>query len=154
MSSGVYLRRLNKELTEIKTQGLPEGLSLLSAEDMQSWLFSIEVLGHSLYEGEVFALKFKFDSTYPFSAPAVTFVVDKTYTPPIHPHVYSNGHICASILGDDWSPSLSVSAVCITLQSMLASCKKKERPQGNDSYVRTAPENPKKTRFLYEDDTV
>jgi ubiquitin-conjugating enzyme E2 W len=31
--------------------------------------------------------------------------------------------ICASILGDDWSPTLSVMAICITIQSMLASCK-------------------------------
>lgn len=30
--------------------------------------------------------------------------------------------ICANILGDGWSPVLSVTAVCITLQSMLASC--------------------------------
>jgi ubiquitin-conjugating enzyme E2 W len=31
--------------------------------------------------------------------------------------------ICASILGNEWSPVLSVVAVCVTLQSMLASCK-------------------------------
>lgn len=31
--------------------------------------------------------------------------------------------ICASILGNEWSPVLSVIAVCVTLQSMLASCK-------------------------------
>jgi len=31
--------------------------------------------------------------------------------------------ICASILGTDWSPVLSVVSVCVTLQSMLASCK-------------------------------
>lgn len=31
--------------------------------------------------------------------------------------------ICASILGNEWSPVLSVTAVCVTLQSMLASCK-------------------------------
>jgi hypothetical protein len=34
--------------------------------------------------------------------------------------------ICASILGNEWSPVLSVISVCVTLQSMLASCKKKE----------------------------
>ncbi|KAH9982173.1 hypothetical protein BGW80DRAFT_9259 [Lactifluus volemus] len=56
--------------------------------------------------------------------------------------------------GDDWSPTLSVMAICITIQSMLASCKKKELPEGNDDYVRTAPDNPKKTRFVYHDDTV
>jgi ubiquitin-conjugating enzyme E2 W len=49
---------------------------------------------------------------------------------------------------------LSVIAVCVTLQSMLASCKKKERPPDNDRYVSHAPDNPKKTRFHYDDDTV
>ncbi|KAI0035250.1 UBC-like protein [Vararia minispora EC-137] len=151
--SSVYMRRLGKELMDIQCDGLPEGVRLLSADNMQSWFFTIQVLGQSLYEGEVFALEFRFDNSYPFSAPAVLFVKDRTYAPPIHPHVYSNGHICASILGDDWSPSLSVTAVCITLQSMLASCKEKKLPPGNDTYVRTAPDNPKKTRFVYEDDT-
>ncbi|KAI0314257.1 UBC-like protein [Amylostereum chailletii] len=152
--SGVYTRRLGKELTEIQTQKLPEGIQLLKADDFETWFLSIEVLGESLYKGEVFALMFRFDNSYPFSAPAVTFVADNYYKPPVHPHVYTNGHICASILGDDWSPSLSVTSVCITLQSMLASCKKKELPQGNNTYVRTAPDNPKKTKFVYEDDTV
>lgn len=31
-------------------------------------------------------------------------MVDDTWKAPIHPHIYSNGHICASILGNDWSP--------------------------------------------------
>ena len=31
--------------------------------------------------------------------------------------------ICASILGSEWSPVLSVVSVCVTIQSMLASCK-------------------------------
>jgi len=99
-------------------------------------------------------LKFRFEPQYPIASPAVQFVVDDQYKAPLHPHVYSNGHICASILGDGWSPVLSVGAVCVTLQSMLASCKKKELPEGNDRYVMFAPDNPKKTKFLYDDDTV
>ncbi|KAF8508753.1 ubiquitin-conjugating enzyme/RWD-like protein [Gautieria morchelliformis] len=111
-------------------------------------------MGESLYQGEVFVLQFTFEPEYPISSPEVVFVTDNGYQTPIHPHVYSNGHICASILGHEWSPVLSVASVCITLQSMLASCKKKERPVDNDRYVRTAPKSPKKTRFHYDDDTV
>ena len=30
----------------------------------------------------------------------VTFISNAQWQPPMHPHVYSNGHICASILGE------------------------------------------------------
>ncbi|KAF9478705.1 ubiquitin conjugating enzyme [Pholiota conissans] len=148
--ASISSRRLAKELREIQSEGCPVGISLLEANDFAKWLFTIEVMGDSVYQGEVYTLQFRFDSHYPISSPAVQFVVTDGKEAPIHPHVYSNGHICASILGNEWSPVLSVIAVCVTLQSMLASCKKKERPTDNDRYVRNAPENPKKTLFHYD----
>lgn len=154
--ASISARRLQKELRELNAEGPPAGITLVEADNFERWFFTIEVLGESLYKGEVFTLMFRFDRDYPISAPAVQFVVDEAAgkVAPEHPHVYSNGHICASILGNEWSPVLSVPSVCITLQSMLASCKKKERPPDNDRYVRTAPDNPKKTRFVYHDDNV
>jgi len=151
--SGISRKRLGKELVEIQ-KDCPAGITLLQADDLAVWLLSIEVLGESVYKGEVFSLRFTFGPRYPIESPEVVFVVDGTHQAPIHPHVYSNGHICASILGSEWSPVLSTSAVCITLQSMLASCPKKERPVDNDRYVRTAPLSPKDARFHYHDDTV
>ncbi|KAF4584526.1 hypothetical protein EYR40_004520 [Pleurotus pulmonarius] len=167
--ASISARRLAKELREIQLEGCPVGIALVTADDFATWRFSIEVMGESLYEGEQYLLQFRFDSQYPISSPAVQFVVGPERESPIHP-------ICASILGNEWSPVLSVVAVCVTLQSMLASCKvpcdtfmllsvsngfvcggllqKKERPVDNDRYVRTAPENPKKTRFHYDDDNV
>ena len=76
----------------------------------------------TLYDGEEFLLQFKFGAKYPFDSPEVTFVGDHI---PVHPHIYSNGHICLSILTEDWSPALSVEAVCLSITSMLASAKEK-----------------------------
>ncbi|KAF7367436.1 putative ubiquitin-conjugating enzyme E2 W [Mycena sanguinolenta] len=166
--ASIASRRLAKELSEIKSEGCPVGINLVKADDFSTWWFTIEVMGESLYQSEVHTLQFRFDAQYPISSPAVQFVVTDGRQSPVHPvrpsplcsppdssaylfaqHVYSNGHICASILGNEWSPVLSVIAVCVTLQSMLASCKKKERPIDNDRYVRNAPDNPKKTQFEY-----
>nr|XP_019011388.1 ubiquitin-conjugating enzyme E2 W [Kwoniella pini CBS 10737]OCF50169.1 ubiquitin-conjugating enzyme E2 W [Kwoniella pini CBS 10737] len=153
--SGLATKRLMKELADIQGKGTPEGIVLLSADDLQEWIFLISVLGEeTIYKGETFALRMKFGNRYPIDVPEVTFLANDQYQPPLHPHVYSNGHICASILGNEWSPVLNAVAICITMQSMLASNKKKSRPEGNDRYVRSAPSNPKLTRWHYDDDTV
>ncbi|PWY98190.1 UBC-like protein [Testicularia cyperi] len=150
----IATKRLGKELSELKLKGLPEGFQIIKAEDFSEWQFSIQVLGNSLYEGQKFGLRFRFSDGYPMESPEVVFMVTDDFKAPVHPHVYSNGHICASILGTEWSPVLNVSSVLLTLQSMLASCKKLELPPDNDQYVKRAPLSPKDARFVYHDDTV
>ena len=44
----------------------------------------------TLFEGENFQLSFQFNAKYPFDSPIVTFTGDSI---PMHPHVYSNGHM-------------------------------------------------------------
>lgn len=105
----------------------------------------------TIFEGEQFQLQFLFNEKYPFDSPTVTFVGSNI---PEHSHVYSNGHICLSILTDDWTPALSVQAVCLSITSMLSSAKKKERPPDDLIYTKTCSKNPKKTKWMFHDDTV
>jgi len=152
--SGPALKRLQKELKSFMAE-CPDGLRLtektVSGENLAVWQVNMEGPPSTLYQGEKFLLQFKFGEKYPFDSPEVTFIGESI---PVHHHVYSNGHICLSILTDDWSPALSVQSVCLSVLSMLASAKEKSRPPDDVFYTKTCSKNPKKTRWWYHDDSV
>lgn len=146
-------RRLRKELTNL-IKDPPEGIVVdpdKISQNITEWTVDVKGAEGTLYAGEKFTLQFKFGSKYPFDSPQVMFVGKHV---PEHPHIYSNGHICLSILSDDWSPALSVQSICLSILSMLSSCSEKKRPPDDMFYVRTASKNPKRTQWLFHDDTV
>jgi ubiquitin-conjugating enzyme E2 W len=61
----ISTKRLAKELTELKKEGCPAGITLVEADDLATWFLTIEVLGESVFKGEVFSLRFKFSPRYP-----------------------------------------------------------------------------------------
>lgn len=123
-----------------------------------------------LYQGEVYRLKFTFSSSYPIEvrrvalftpthspvkAPEVVFVRDESHPIPWHPHVYSNGIICLDLLArQGWSPVHNVESICVSLQSMLTSNTKKERPPGDDNFVRYNTQRPRDIDFVFHDNQV
>ncbi|KAH8285406.1 hypothetical protein KR054_008763 [Drosophila jambulina] len=141
-------RRLHKELMSLIKEP-PPGVTVDTEsvqQNLSEWKINIKGFEGTLYEGEDFQLLFKFNNKYPFDSPEVTFIGTNI---PVHPHVYSNGHICLSILTEDWSPALSVQSVCLSIASMLSSCREKKRPPDNTLYVKTCNKNPKKTKWWY-----
>ncbi|KAH8307558.1 hypothetical protein KR044_002582 [Drosophila immigrans] len=147
--ASIYIyRRLHKELMSLIKEP-PPGVTVDTEsvqQNLSEWKINIKGFEGTLYEGEDFQLLFKFNNKYPFDSPEVTFIGSNI---PVHPHVYSNGHICLSILTEDWSPALSVQSVCLSIASMLSSCREKKRPPDNTLYVKTCNKNPKKTKWWY-----
>lgn len=108
-----------------------------------------------LYKDQTYRLKFMFSQSYPIEAPEVVFVRDETHNIPMHPHIYSNGIICLDLLDrTGWSPVHNVESVCVSLQSMLTSNTKDERPPGDEAFVRHNTQRPRDINFVFHDSTV
>lgn len=148
--ASIFTKRLTKELKDLNTNP-PEGVVVEEADNLKSWKIRLTGAKGTIYEGEQFKLEFRFTPQYPLEAPDVVFV--RPFVP-VHPHIYSNGHICLNILYKDWSPVQTVAHVCLSIISMISSCTKKELPPDNDLYIKGASASPKKTAWAFHDDTV
>ncbi|GAB7363845.1 hypothetical protein MBLNU230_g4410t1 [Neophaeotheca triangularis] len=141
----------------------PMGITLVTAPNLRSWDLDIQVLDNPLYDpDEKFRLRFLFSHSYPIEAPEVVFVplpadedLPEGRKVPMHPHIYSNGIICLDLLdAQGWSPVQNVESICISIQSMLASNTKAERPPGDAEFVRSNRQRPRDINFLYHDPSV
>lgn len=107
-----------------------------------------------IYDGQRHFLRIIIGDDYPGYPPLVLFLKEEGYEIPLHPHIYSNGHICLSILGKDWTPACLIESILLSVQSVLNTNTEKSRPPDDARYVKHAPHDPKKTSFVYHDDTV
>lgn len=148
--SGRLQTRLTREHATWR-EGLNDFMSLQLPDFNDSeWLIELTGADGTLYHNEKFTLRFRFTKSYPLDSPEVVFLG----RPPIHPHIYSNGHICLSILYDDWSPALTVEKICYSIQSMMSSSPKKQKPPDDRVYTSLCREgvSPKEMQWAFHDD--
>ncbi|CAL1703676.1 unnamed protein product [Somion occarium] len=108
------LRRLNKELSDLRSRPI-EGLTVTpDEENMLHWKCSIKAAPDSPYKGGIFHFNLDLPTEFPFKAPSVAFTT-KIY----HPGIDEEGHICVPILRDQWKPTVTLSSVLAIIQEKL-----------------------------------
>ncbi|KAH8108166.1 UBC-like protein [Cristinia sonorae] len=117
------LRRIQKELTDVRQRPLP-GLTVEPQEDnLFLWKCSIKAAIDSPYKGGTFHFTLTLPDNFPFKPPTVHFLT-KIY----HPGINEEGSICVPVLRDQWKPAISLSSV---LEIIL---EKVNNPSPDDPY--------------------
>lgn len=153
--SNLANKRVLKELKEfVLNNSAADGpLKLVSSPDkVDRILIEMRITSNPLYDPDTpFTLSYQIGEDYPFSPPQIVFVGSNI---PVHPHIYSNGHICLNILYDGWTPVQSISSVVLSLQSMLLNNRVLEKPDDDESHCKYGPSNPLLSKWVFHDDTV
>ncbi|KAK8750748.1 hypothetical protein OTU49_014990, partial [Cherax quadricarinatus] len=108
------LKRINKEMRDLERD--PPGQCSAGPIGTDPFHCQATIMGpeDTPYEGGLFDLRIDFPEDYPFQPPKVWFTT-KIY----HPNISDRGSICLDILDKNWSPTLSISKVLLTVCALL-----------------------------------
>jgi ubiquitin-conjugating enzyme E2 D/E len=111
MTAPVRIQRELKDHRKNPTENISAGPS---GSNIFEWEATIIGPTDTPYAGGVFHLKILFPEQYPFKPPKINFVT-KIY----HPNI-NQGNICLDILKSNWSASLTISKVLLSICSLLS----------------------------------
>ncbi|KAF5381569.1 hypothetical protein D9615_005541 [Tricholomella constricta] len=133
LSSAMTLKRIHREVADLKKEDLGPIVLGPSDDNLYVWKGSIPGPEGSVYDGGVFDFEVNLASDYPFSAPRVVFKT-RIY----HMNISEQGNICIDILKHNWSPALSLFKVMLSLSSLLTDPNPKDPlvPSIATQYVR------------------
>lgn len=106
-------KRVIKEINQIKKEKI-DGVEILCDEDYSNINAIIYGPADTPYSEGEFKISIKIGESYPMKPPSVSFTSNI-----FHPNVYNDGKICVDILQNEWSPSLKISTILISIRSLL-----------------------------------
>jgi len=139
--------RIQKELKAF-LKSPPDNLSVQVGSNIRLWIVTMVGAKDTIYEGEVFKLRIEFPKDYPTVPPSVYFLKKHM---PVHEHVYTNGDICLSLLGNGWRPTMSAQSIAVSILSILSSAQSKNLPMDNSMHAGAKPGQYQKD-WVYHDD--
>jgi len=86
-------------------------------ENLNSWDLTVTSDVNSPFHGKKFSLEITLSENYPFTPPVVRFT-----TPITLPCVRPDGSIDIDILGDNWSPAMTIAVVSMAVCSIINDC--------------------------------
>lgn len=108
-------KRLAQELKDLHENPVENcSAGPIKENNLMHWVGMIIGPENSPYNGGIFNLDIQFSAEYPFKPPRIIFT-----TPIYHCNIAKNGGICLDILKDQWSPSLTISKVLLSICSLL-----------------------------------
>lgn len=139
-------------ITLVDPSGVPSTGTSASGDRLDEIFVELRVADNPLYAEGRYLLRYRMPTGYPIESPDVQFVGAAV---PLHPHIYSNGHICLDILYSGWSPVHGILSLAMSIQSMLAGNTLGQRPPDDEAYSKRAGNaSSKKTHFVFHDDSV
>jgi len=132
------LTRLQKELRMMQTDPVPNCSASIVNDNLYEWDAILIGPHDTPYENGIFKLKINIPNDYPFKAPQVRFMT-KIY----HPNINSSGQICLDILKTQWSPSLTISKLLLSLLALM------DQPNPDDPLVLEIARQMKSNRDAY-----
>ncbi|KAL7566461.1 hypothetical protein ACA910_000938 [Epithemia clementina (nom. ined.)] len=139
--------RIQRELKAFLTDP-PPNLKVTVGKNLRVWIVTMKGAKNTIYEGETFKLRIAFPAQYPTVPPSVYFLPPNI---PVHEHVYTNGDICLSLLGQDWRPTMTAQSIAVSILSILSSAQSKSLPMDNARHALNKPGEYQKD-WVYHDD--
>jgi ubiquitin-conjugating enzyme E2 D/E len=120
--NSITIKRISQELKELNENPVENcSAGPVDSNNMMHWIGMIIGPEGSPYHGGIFNLDIQFSAEHPFKPPRIIFT-----TPIYHCNISKNGGICLDILKDQWSPSLNIGKILLSICSLLCDANPKD----------------------------